>query len=163
MTKDIKITPLSEITGNLWDYYDREQFIICILTNGTVNSGKAVMGKGCALECKKRIPQAPRILAQCLVNYGNVVCRLSTFALSTTSPKSRILTFPTKHNYWEKADLKLIEQSALRLKEFAKANPDLIFILPRPGCGAGKLEWSQVKKCLLKVGFPSNVWIISKG
>lgn len=40
---------MREITGNLWDYYEKPGYVVCITTNGVVNAkGRAVMGRGCA-------------------------------------------------------------------------------------------------------------------
>lgn len=36
-----------EKPGNIWDYYNKDCFVIVITTNGYVkNSGEAVMGRG---------------------------------------------------------------------------------------------------------------------
>lgn len=60
-------------------------------------------------------------------------------------------SFPVKHNWYEHADLKLIERSAKELVDTIDDifldpddRPPTIY-LPRPGCGNGRLKWEDVK------------------
>jgi hypothetical protein len=135
---------MREILGELWSYYGREPYIVLVTVNGNLRSnGKAIMSKGCAAEARLKIPGIERLLGAHLHGYG---------------------TFPVKVNWWEKADLALIVQSAGELAKMAahKKFADKIFILPRPGCGVGKLQWSEVKPLLEACQLPDSVWVISK-
>jgi len=64
-----------------------------------------------------------------------------------------LLFFPTKHNWWEKSDLVLIEESTRQLRDFfdnvISEYPVPIY-LPRPGCSNGGLDWEDVKPILEK-------------
>jgi len=145
---------MREIVGNLWDYYKHNGFIVCITTNGDVNSrGEAVMGRGCAFEAKMRVSGLQYTLANRLRDNGNEVSWLT----------EEILSFPVKHSWRDRADLVLIRKSTLQLMAIAKDDmwKDNVFILPRPGCGNGHLSWSQVRPILQDL--PDNVWIISFG
>ena len=151
---------VKEVTGNLWQYYNRPGFVICITTNATIKkNGEVVMGRGCAAECKHILPDFPKKLGQAIKEHGNVV--LQPYNYGDHFPECRVLSFPVKHNYWEDADLKLIKRSARRLKELSKES-EFIYILPRPGCGNGNLKWEDVKKVLQKVKMPNEIWVISK-
>lgn len=142
---------MKEITGNLWDYYQKPDHIICLTTNGFVKQdGTAVMGRGCAKEATERVPGIARKLASFLKQGGNHVFWLTT----------EIVSFPVKHNWWEQADRDLIIRSRTELCDFAIHNKNYTFILPRPGCGNGRLKWEDVKP-LLEV-LPDNVWVISR-
>jgi hypothetical protein len=143
---------MKEIYGNLWDKkFDKPRFWRCITTNGVVRKdGKAVMGRGCARDAAERFSDLPFQLGYRLSKYGN---QLEPF------PSYRIVTFPVKYDWREKANLSLIELSARQLKEVAILNPDIIYILPKPGCGNGQLEWENVKKVIEPI-LPDNVWII---
>ena len=60
-----------EVLGNIWDYYENG-FPICITTNGNVSGiGYNVMGKGIALEAKKRFPKLPKMIGDHIRNAGN--------------------------------------------------------------------------------------------
>lgn len=150
--------PLKEVTGNLWDYWGDHNYALCVTTNGTLKrNGEGVMGRGCAKELCQRYPDAPKLLGQNLKVFGNNV------QFITEKPAMIVVSFPVKHNWWEKADLALIRTSAKQLKDFiANGFDHKTWILPRPGCGNGKLDWkTQVKPLLGKAGLPDNVWVIS--
>mgnify|MGYP003809237443 CR=1 FL=1 len=119
---------------------------IAITTNGTVQSdGQAVMGRGCALTAKQLYPGLPTKLGRYIREYGNL-----PFNLGHWGPH-HIFSFPTKHNWWEEADPQLIIASAKllmqRLDKFGIAE----IAIPRPGCGFGKLTWTNIRPILLPI------------
>lgn len=127
---------MKEAHGNLWEY---PADIRIITTNGTVKrNGAAVMGRGCAQEARDRVTGLDRLLGTLLNDVGNHVHAL-TFGL---------MSFPVKHNWWEKADPELIERSAheavVMADRFTSTYP-FTFVMPRPGCGNGGLTWNAVK------------------
>lgn len=145
---------MKEIAGQLWDYYNKEGFVVCITTNGTIKkNGEAVMGRGCAYEARKRFPGLPEILGKLIKRNGNIVQSVST------EKQLFLISFPVKHKWWEDADLSLIEKSMQTLKHIAKEFPARTIILPRPGCGNGNRQWSEVEAILSSL--PDNVHIIS--
>lgn len=142
---------MREIVGDLWDFYGKSGFIVCITTNGFVKkNGEAVMGRGCAKEAKLRFPGIARLLGESIKKGGNHITPL----------RVGLLSFPVKKGWWEDADLELIKRSAYELKNLAVVDSITRFILPRPGCGNGNLKWEEVKPLL--VDLPDNVWVIRK-
>lgn len=135
---------------------------ICITTNSVIGSdGRAVMGAGCALECAKRWPATPEILASLLTRsernipfqLGIVTSGVFTEHVSIDSFKSecRIFSFPTKYDYLDKSDLDLIKASCHYMVQHAD-NIGLDFIaLGRIGCGYGGLLWNDVKPVIAKI------------
>jgi hypothetical protein len=141
---------MKEILGNLWDYYGRPSTVILITTNNYVKTnGQAVMGRGCALEAKKRFPRIAARLGHML--------QLSKDGLNVV--EKGLWTFPVKHRWDERADLDLIRKSATYLGNAARDNPQLTFVLPRPGCGNGGRLWMEVKPVICDL-LPDNVWVI---
>lgn len=139
---------MREITGNLWDHNNVDT-VICITTNGFVKkNGEAVMGRGCAREACVKYPGLSKRLGAHLLLRGNVPVWLTT----------GLVTFPVKHNWYEDADLALIALSAEWLKREALNLGQKWFVLPRPGCGNGRLQWDDVRPLLLDL--PSNVLVI---
>ena len=132
---------MKEIKGNIWDYYDKGNWIV-ITTNGTVKvNGEAVMGRGVALQAKQKFPSLPGELGKTLKMAGN---QLHTF------PHYRIITYPVKHRWEEKASPFLINQGAYQLSMYADSlRLDLVYMV-RPGCGNGGLDWKNVKPILEK-------------
>jgi len=135
---------VKEITGDIWDYHKKGHWIV-ITTNGNVKTnGEAVMGKGIALQAKQRYPDLPLMLGKQIQQVGNVLHHWG---------QEGLLFLPTKHNWWEKSDLELIEMGIQQLKDFfdkiIKDYPTPIYLV-RPGCSSGGLDWKDVKPILEK-------------
>jgi len=153
-----------EIKGNLWNQPGK---IVVITTNGTVRKDKeAVMGKGCALEAKSKYLDLSKLLGNNIIYKGNHVYPFYENVIG----HPEIITFPVKHNWWEKADLKLIEQSCKELVELNKVISKGLesgesfyheYVIPRPGCGNGGLDWRDVKPILEKYLVDDRFHIIS--
>lgn len=147
---------------------------ICITTNGFVKSdGKCVMGRGCAAQAKKMFPTIDMMLGSHIKSKGNVpgVIGASPYGWSIVSfpvkPKGvkvatncANLVEHMRDNFsvgdiapgWAaKADPVIIQQSAIGLKILTDRNNWKIVILPRPGCGAGELQWEEVRPILAEV------------
>lgn len=131
---------MKEIQKNLWDV---ECDLRVLTTNGIVRrDGACVMGRGCALEAKDRFPGIEFRLGELIRKYGNRVMRLGRYEGVV------IASFPVKHNWKEPADPELIRRSAEQLVALADKFGYTDVAIPRPGCGNGKLRWSDVRKVL---------------
>ncbi len=127
---------MKEITGNLWDYFKKPNTAIVITTNGFVkNNGACVMGRGCAKEATQRIPRIEFILGSMIKECGNIVYRVVP----------GVYSFPVKDNWWEDARLDLIE---IACKELSRMVTEELIVIPRPGCGNGRLLYTDVKPIL---------------
>lgn len=141
-----------EQIGNLWDFHKRGEWI-CITTNGFVKkNGEAVMGRGCAYECKLIYPQIPLVLGNLITEFGNEVFIIG----------ERLLTFPVKHNWWEKADPFLIMKSCSELVVYVDNLKLSKIYLPRPGCGNGKLSWENQVKHLCQKYLDDRFIVLTK-
>ena len=134
---------MKEVKGDIWDFHKQGYWIV-ITTNGTVKSnGEAVMGRGVALQAKQRFSDLPIILGNNIKTFGN-----KAFILG-----KGVTTLPVKHNWWEKADLTLIEESTKELRNLfvtvITEYPIPIYLV-RPGCGNGGLDWGDVRPILEK-------------
>ena len=158
---------MKESIGNIF-YTDCDA--VCITTNGFVKSNdENVMGRGCALEAKKLIPDLPLILGEKITNEGNQVHIL------LEQNDVHLISFPVKpitvmcngsnvvehmNNKFKvgsivpgwaaKADIEIIRQSALELVQLANEMNWKTILLPRPGCGAGELSWNNLVKPVLE-------------
>jgi hypothetical protein len=134
-----------EDTGDLWTY---TADAVVITTNGYVKkNGQAVMGKGCAAEAANKWPFLPALLGEAIENFGNEVFiwTLQDIDEDDELRNNNIITMPVKYNWWEPADLDLIQKSAVDLKTEADLWHFDTVVMPRPGCGNGGLEWEEVK------------------
>ena len=78
-----------EVQGNL---FELPGDVLCITTNGYISSkGKAVMGRGCALEAKKLSPGLDRLLASKIKENGNCVN-----ILLSPQPDQTWISYPVK-------------------------------------------------------------------
>ena len=144
-----------EVVGDLWTY---PADIRCITTNGTIKAdGRCVMGRGCALEAARQWPTLPQILGEHLRYKGNHVGWLYGGNVGNI-----VLSFPVKHEWFQKADLELIKRSAKELMRFPAVSRGRTVVLPRPGCGNGRLTWDEVKPVLAPI-LGDNVFVITKG
>jgi hypothetical protein len=156
---------MKEVTGDLWTY---PAAVRCITTNGFVKKdGTAVMGRGCAWEASQRWPHLSGVFGSALREYGNSVIMLSALynINNRWEEDFELVTFPVKHQWYQKADINLIEQSAIQLMDMLDNeypnDEGHVILIPRPGCGNGKLEWSDVKKVLEPI-LDDRFHIISK-
>jgi len=130
---------MKELAGDIWDYYERGYWIV-IPTNGFVKkNGACVMGRGLTKQAANRFPVVPLMVGEGIRRLGNIPQVITTF---------RIVTFPVKHNWWEKADIQLIEDSCKKLVEIVNRIGCSYIYLPRLGCGNGRLDWRDVKPVL---------------
>ena len=137
------------------DIFDVPTDIIFITTNGTIKSdGSGVMGAGVALEAELRYPELPDILGKVVRDGGNIPHRM------LTTLDNEIWSFPVKHNWFEKADIFLIEESCKRVACLLEKG--YTCVLPRPGCGNGKLSWDLVKPLIEKHLNYKNLIIVYK-
>lgn len=122
------------IKDNIWNYHNKGYIVIP--TNGYLKkSGENVMGAGLAKQVKEKYPEFPKLFGNEIKKYGNVPLIFTEY---------KLITFPVKHVWWEKADLKLIQESARLLNEEWIHIPDHIF-MPKVGCGNGQLNWKDVE------------------
>lgn len=126
---------MEEQYGDLWEI-GRWADAIVITTNGVQVNGRAVMGKGCALEAAERYPQLPLLLGSLLSVRGN-----HCYVLHAGPPA--IVSFPTKDQWRAPAKTHLIHRSARELVALANQHGWRAVVLPRPGCGAGGLHWEN--------------------
>jgi len=127
-----------EVTGNLWTY---PADVRVITTNGTIKKdGTCVMGRGCAAEAKQKQKGIDIALGRLIQQNGN-----HCFLLKKYNSEGGIVSFPVKHNWYEKADIELIRQSCLELINITDNQGWKVIVMPRPGCGNGRLDWDYVR------------------
>jgi hypothetical protein len=143
---------MQELQGNIWDWFD--SFALVVPTNGIVKAnGEAVMGAGLAKQTALRYPYLPKQLGHFINEFGNHVHPISDTPL--------IFSFPTKNHYKDDSDLELIERSANELVVKTKFT-DKKILIPRVGCGLGKLKWSDVKPVLESILVDDKFIIINQ-
>ncbi len=136
---------------------------ICLTTNGMVKQdGSCVMGRGCAAQAKTRWPGIEHVLGSKITGLDNHVHLLTQFQpvclflpvdkvnfdYETVPLDYHVVSFPVKHHWRDQADLDLIKRSAKELISLVDGLGWSKVVIPRPGCGAGRLTWKTVKTAL---------------
>lgn len=156
--------------------YEDDVDAICITTNGQFTiDGWAAMGGGCAGVCAKRWPETSRRLCKCLKNFGvNVPFVIGALddKFEYIEPSLKIIkdkkfrclifSFPTINNLIDGANLELIKNSAKELRILTDRFELDGIVVPRPGCGIGSLEYSDVKP-VLEPFFDNRFTVVSFG
>lgn len=148
-----------EITGNIFSEKLLKSInpsFICITTNGVVKKdGTAVMGAGVAKTARELIKGIDKQLGDSIKKNGNNVCAVSSYL------NYGVVSFPVKYNFYEIADLSLIERSTIQLVHLISSN-SIKVILPRPGCNNGKRDWEKEVKPILRKYLDDRFYIIRR-
>ena len=141
------------LQGNIWDWWKWDLSIpICVTTNGMINKdGHLVMGAGIAKDAKNKCISLAPFLGQMVKWYGNKPIYV---------PTHNIISFPTKYNWKDNSDIKLIKQSAQIIKEMIKFYGLSGVISPWPGCSNGGLTVEEVQPILENIWDSDKFWIV---
>lgn len=126
-----------------------------VLVN-TVNT-VGVMGKGIALEFKKRYPEMFEEYKKQCDKHSLVIGKLMLWYAAD----HWILQFPTKEHWRNPSKLEYIEKGLMAfVRKYADYNITSI-AFPKLGCGNGELDWSEVKPLMEKYlkNLPIDVYI----
>lgn len=137
------------IEGNIFD--SPAQVIV-----NTVNT-VGVMGKGIALEFKKRYPDMFIAYRSACEKHQLTTGKLMLWR----APDHWILMFPTKQNWRNPSKLEYIEQGLFKfVNTYSERNISSI-AFPKLGCGNGELDWNVVKPLMEKYlkPLPIDVYI----
>jgi len=133
---------------------------ICLTTNGFVKkNGSGVMGAGNAKAAKELFENIEYDLGKSITENGNIVNIIRY--IEHNEKIIPLISFPVKHNFWEKADLNLLESSTIQLLDLSQHYQWKKIILPRPGCYNGKLSWISDVNPILKKHLDDRFYIIS--
>jgi len=134
---------MREELADLWTYPADAR---CITTNGTVKAnGRAVMGRGVALQATQRYFGMRLALGALLKRQGNHVG-----IIDRNCDGVPLVSFPVKHVYNERADLELIAQSARELAALTEVEGWTAVVLSRPGCNNGRRDWAREVRPILQ-------------
>lgn len=137
------------IEGNIFD--SPAQVIV-----NTVNT-VGVMGKGIALEFKKRYPQ--------MFEKYKIACEKRQLTIGKLmlipAPDHMLLMFPTKENWRYPSKLSYIEQGLKHFCDIYAQRGITSIAFPKLGCGNGDLDWADVRPLMEKYlkNLPIDIYI----
>jgi len=147
---------LKEIKGNFWSVA-HEYELILITTNGIVKQdGTLVMGAGMAKQAADRFTFLPKLFGFGVKRSGNI-----PLFVNLKEYNFLIGSFPTKNHFKDDSDINLIKQSAANILSQVNTRGINKILTTRPGCGLGRLNWTDVKTVLKDVGWDDRFTIIS--
>ncbi|HEC87952.1 MAG TPA: hypothetical protein ENI52_01395 [Thermoplasmata archaeon] len=112
----------------------------------TVNC-KGVMGKGLALQFKKKYPQ---MFNEYKKKCGKGEIKIGVLDTYKAEDGRLIVNFPTKYDWRNKSRIEYIEAGLKYFVEHHKEWGIKSVAFPQLGCGEGGLEWNTVKKIMEK-------------
>jgi len=124
------------VQGNLFDS-DAEALVNTVNTTG-------VMGKGIALEFKKRFPNNYEFYRQQCEQGQVQIGKMLVFRTQSLQPQY-IINFPTKQHWRGKSKIEYIQRGLDDLVRVVREHEIRSIALPPLGCGQGGLRWEQVK------------------
>lgn len=134
--------------GNLWRYHRTHWIVIPTNIGWKLSDGCNIMGRGVALEAKRRFPELP-------FWYGDVCKRRPRTMHMALYMPGRLILMPTKRfdekepwmSWQQPSEFDFVENQVAYL---AKQNEfwNLDVALPLVGCGCGGLEAGQVQPML---------------
>jgi len=123
---------------------------ICFTSNGmTKKDGRLVMGAGVAKQFRDTFLDLDQEAGTAVKAHGNI-CQVVRRMNYLGNPLS-IVAFPTKYDWKNKSDIKLIEQSVFQLIDLTNKFGWKAVYLPAPGINNGGLDWTKdVQPLLIK-------------
>ena len=109
-----------------------------------------VMGKGIALEFKKRFPANYAAYREACKRGEITLGKMFVFQTGASDRPKFIINFPTKGHWRSKSQMKDIESGLKALVEVVKNNSLRSVAMPALGCGHGGLDWTDVSERIEK-------------
>jgi len=110
----------------------------------TVNT-VGVMGKGLALQFKRRFPSNFEVYEQACRQGEVQVGRMLVVATAARSGPRLIINFPTKKHWKHPSRLEYVREGLVALVREVKTRGVRSIAIPPLGCGNGGLAWSDVR------------------
>jgi hypothetical protein len=141
----------------MWTVFGKTDHFI-ITTNPVVrNDGACVMGAGIAKQFAQRFPNGPFDLGQEIILHERADYVLDYGAIGTYDGQL-VQFFMVKDHWGNPAKLRIIRDSARRLREVARHHRDQRYDLNFPGIGNGKLTKEEVLPMIEDLPDNVHVW-----
>jgi O-acetyl-ADP-ribose deacetylase (regulator of RNase III) len=143
--------PIREMVGTIFD--SEAQTLV-----NTVNC-EGFMGKGLALEVKRRFPGVDRAYRQACASGA---LRPGVLQL-VSAPERWILNFPTKDSWRAKSRMTFLEDGLEYFRDHYREWGIDSIAFPQLGCGLGGLRWSDVRPLMYEklesLDIPVEIWV----
>jgi O-acetyl-ADP-ribose deacetylase (regulator of RNase III) len=138
------------VTGDFWqrDADIRVNTVNCV----------GVMGKGVALQFKKRYPE---MFEQYRADCRNGLVVPGEIRIYRTP--DTVVNFPTKRHWRDNSRLEDIESGLLALRRYLRPHYGEVVTVPALGCGHGGLDWNTVRPLIEDAlgGLDAEIYVYS--
>lgn len=107
-----------------------------------------VMGKGIALQFKRRYPDVFRVYAEACQEGRLRVGELFVTETGELAGPRRIVHFPTKIHWRNPTRAEWIDKGLIKLRSFLVSEKIESIAIPALGCGYGGLRWEDVRSMI---------------
>lgn len=146
--KQAEVTVVGNVRYTSGDVSADKADVIVNTVNARLSpSGRGVMGAGVAKAFKERFPS---IMADYEKAIRSGELREGTAMLFDLPDGRKWAALATKADWRDPSQMEWVESGTRQLAELMKAQGLKSVALPPPGCGNGKLEWSQVEPVVLR-------------
>ncbi|EKU51418.1 macro domain protein [Acinetobacter sp. WC-323] len=109
-----------------------------------------VMGKGIALQFKKKWPGNFKAYSEACKNKEVVIGKMLTYDLGSLATPKYIINFPTKQHWRSPSKIKDIQVGLIDLLITVEKYDIQSIAIPPLGCGNGGLDWDEVLPLIIK-------------
>lgn len=142
-----------EVEGDFFTYADEHQpdVLVCTVNQVVKRDGRLVMGAGIAKSFRDTFINLDK-------EWGALTrFKKSGILVSWNHAPQVLVGLPTKYDWKEPSDKKLIKKSLAELVEFVDYYGMQSILMTRPGCGYGGFKWPEIRP--LFKGFDDR-WIV---
>jgi len=138
--REILLLMINCLKGNLFDS-DTQALVNAVNTVG-------VMGKGIALQFKKRFPMNYKLYSEACKKGEVVIGKMFVVKENTFKGEKMIINFPTKTAWFKKSQYTFIEEGLKDLVKVIDQYKIKSIAIPPLGSGNGGLKWDKVKSMM---------------
>ncbi len=146
MKTDSQKAVIESVSGNIFD--SKADAIV-----NAVNC-VGVMGKGLALELKKRFPENFKIYKESCANQELRPDNVLTYNNGELGKPRFIINFPTKDHWKQPSEIGYIDSGLESLADAIRKHNISSIAIPALGCGLGGLDWDDVRPRIVEALSP---------
>lgn len=147
---------MRELVGDIWKAGQKDDWRVITVNGVTDSHGRAVMGRGVALEAAKRFPELPAQL-------GRLLEQDDVLPVVTPFPDFWLLTMQVKHHWRDRASVDLIQSGLETLPIVADKIGARTIYMVRPGCGTGWLSWERTVRPMCHRYLDDRFVVVERG
>lgn len=144
--------------GDMWSVWGKTDLWMFTGNSYIKKNGELVMGRGLALEVKKRFPRLPKRLGWDIGQHYGSIYGVIGMKIYIGDERQMLNVFQVKQHFKDNAELALIGYSVIKLKEFIQTHGLERVDTNMPGVGFGHLDRVNVLSIISELPGNVHVW-----